>query len=437
MGILGSLFGKDWQAELDRAATLLAEGEAVRALELARQVERRGGRELTGRAAELSQRARDAVVETLLANAEKAEGEGDLRDAADWLLAALDHLEGDARAAEVEARREDLLEREEEGRNPYARAGVGGETATGLQDDFPTGQEAHYEALINALDEELAERYEGRPEAFRNALVALNEGRFDSAVEALAELLEGAPEDPVLQLELGRARLLADDPEGARELLEQAWLALGDGPLDATDSLSIPLLWAEAARAGGLDADEIVERLSSLSPPIDERPTLAALYADTLLVGGRLKEARELLGFTLRRFPSNPELSLLMARALAASGEPERAIDGLEALVGPACRGGRCAPGRLHLPSVRELSRLYLDKEAGHQRVGELMAVVARNQGGLLSAADHEILARWYQQTGETEAATHCAAEARRLAGQAAEELSAAPLPPPGQRPVL
>jgi hypothetical protein len=68
------------------------------------------------------------------------------------------------------------------------------------------------------------------------------------------------------------------------------------------------------------------------------------------------------------------------------------------------------------------LARLHLEHGEGPERVRELMALVANAQQGHLESQDLEILAAYYEATGDGAAAKDAAAEARRLAGTGSGE---------------
>ncbi|NNC92395.1 MAG: hypothetical protein HKN80_07850, partial [Acidimicrobiia bacterium] len=105
------LFRKDWGKELDRVEELLARDLPVPALEIAERAERKAGADLQVRAAGLALRARQALLASVLAKVDAAEAAGDLEDAADWLLSALEREPSATRRAELEARRQALLDR--------------------------------------------------------------------------------------------------------------------------------------------------------------------------------------------------------------------------------------------------------------------------------------------------------------------------------------
>ena len=412
------LFSKNWVKELDRAEDLLRRDRPVHALEIAERAASRAEPGLRERAAAMVMAARQAVVASVLAKAAAAEAGGNLEDAADWLLAAVEQEPSAVRRDELEARRQALLDRAERADGPWPESA---QTMAVIADEAPAADlEFRYETLIAMLGDETRALYENRPADFQQAFVDLNEGRTAAALEAFERLAEpvsenAEPEDPVVRLERGRARLLSGDPAGARSDFAEAWEAFGDTLLDTHTSLLVPALWAEASLAAG-HASEVAERLEPLASPATGQPELCRLYATALLGTGRLDRAVAHLEAALPLLPGDPELNLLLAQALVSAGDTARAITGLELAVAPSCAGGGCGRPAAHLPSFRLLARLHLEHGEGPERARELMAVVANAQQGHLESQDLEILAAYYEATGDSAAARDAAGEAQRLA---------------------
>ena len=407
------LFRKNWAKELDRAEDLLRRDLPAPALEIAQRAASKAEPGVRDRAAEMVTVARQAVLASVLAKAAAAESEGNLDDAADWLLAAVEQEPSAEGRSELEARRQALLDRIERAERPWPEAARS--SAAVADEALAADVEFQYDTLIAMLGEETGALYEDRPLDFQQAFVDLNEGRTAAALEAFEGLAGAAPEDPVVRLERGRARLLSGDPPAARTDFAAAWEAFGEAALDSHASLSVPALWAEASLATGRAA-EVAERLEPLASPATGDSELCRLYATALLGAGRLEEAVAHLEAVLPLLPGDPNLSLLLAQALASAGDTERAIAGLELAVAPSCAAGGCGRPAVHLPSFRLLARLHLEHGGGLERARELMAMVANAQQGHLEREDLEILAAYYEATGDTAAAEDAAGEARRLA---------------------
>lgn len=427
MGFLGRLLGGDPQRDLERARAALNKDDLPRALELAQRAVEKGAPEVQAEAGMLVTRARETLIAHAFDKASQAEASGFLEDAEEWLSSALPHAE-DGRRSEIEKRlgsvRERLAERErlDEVASLEHELGVGGEVETdGEEGSYEVGLDDHFQALTGMLRDDVADRYDAQPAPFRQAVVGLSEGRADEAVTVLESLLAPEPDDPVLRLERGRVRLVAGDPSSAVDDFEIAWRTFGDAPLDVAGAFSVPSLWAEASLAAG-HAKPVIERLTSLAEPSEGREDLVALYGQALLLDSRLEEAKSYLLEVLPRMPGVRELPLLLAQSLVALGDRRSAVDCLESAIAPSCVSGNCAKPPLHRPSVRALIGLYLENGAAPDRVRELLGHLARAQQGQLGKADQALLARFYEQQGDTESAARVRAEAERLADRPESE---------------
>lgn len=440
MSWLDRLLGKDPAEELARAERFLAGGEPVRALEIARRLDRSRDMAVRSQAASLLQQARDALVSKTLANAEEAEKAGDPADAADWIRAALHHLGDGVQRAELETRLEVLENRIEEAPVRSLLGRDEAEPSLGMEMELDV--DTRYEMLMGMLVEDVVHRYEDRSAAFREAVVEINEGEAEPALSKLDDLVARNGSDPVLHFERGRARLMLERWTGAREDFEAAWTRLGDEPLDLGESLSVPLLWAETVLGQG-DAGALLDRLRELAAPEAGNPELSALYVQALLSRDRRDEARELLIALCRRHRSRQDFSHVLASLMAQDGETMAAVRLLETSVKPSCAGGSCSKPPLHLPSLRLLAKLHLDADSPPSRVEELLMWIAHAQGGKLAAPDHRLMARYHEAMGDPDAGRESRLAAERLERegrsetvQRAEVLSGG-LDSPGQAPPI
>jgi predicted Zn-dependent protease len=408
-------FSRNWARELDRAEDLLQRDLPVPALEIAEKAERKADPDLRPRAAGVVLRAVQALLTSVLAKADAAEAAGDLEDAADWLMSAIEREPSSVRRSELEVRRQALLDRILDADGPLVTAA---QTITVVAHDVDEAVDAsfQYEILTTMLADEIRSLYEERPVEFQQALIDLNEGRTSAALSVLETLLEASPDDGVLRLEVGRARLMSGDAAAARDDFDAAWETFGEQPLDAGASHSVPTLWAEASLATG-DAADVTERLEPLASPATGHPELCRLYATALMATRRVDESVAYLDAVTSTIPGDSELNLLMAQALAAAGDPQRAIAGLERAIAPSCSGGGCAKPSAHVPSFRLLAGLHLLHGEDPERACELIALIANARQGYLEAEDHAILAEYYEATGNAAAAQDALAEAERLSG--------------------
>lgn len=447
MGLF-DLFRPDPRRLLARAEAALEAGDAQTTLKLARRLLTGAGLAQQHQAERLIREAHETLADRALDKARISEDAGFYDDAAEWIHLALEHVIDNGRQQELETRIRSLRERaevepplrfdEDEPDEHELASGAAEADDFGDEPGDEIDLETHYDMLIAMLDDDIAPRYEERPDDFIGAFLMLNDNRPRLALETLEKLVEASPDDPVYHLERGRCRLLLEDYDGARGDFEAVWETFGDECIDRAGSISIPGLWAEAML--GLDRPaELVERLDGVADPEYGNPELCNQYAVGLLRTERFQEARDFLGKARNHFPQEPTFPYHLAAVLRALGQRRAAIDCLEASIAPSCASGQCGPRPpKHLPSLRALIALYLDEGGALDRAGELLELIPQAQGGKMAAEDYLLLAEILQQKGDTEAADQAAAEAKRLrdAAPAAETLLTTAQEGPGGGPL-
>jgi tetratricopeptide (TPR) repeat protein len=158
-------------------------------------------------------------------------------------------------------------------------------------------EEERIALLMGQWEEAQADEYERYGDALLDALLALHAERFEEARAQLEGLLESASSPQDLWLEVGRARLLTDDPAGGKEALIRFLDSLGDG--DANEAkVAVNLTLARLAD----DEDQFEEAMKRFEAavhaiPDDYRPYLAmgAFLRDK----GHAAEALEVLQTSL------------------------------------------------------------------------------------------------------------------------------------------
>ncbi|MEM7585705.1 MAG: tetratricopeptide repeat protein [Acidobacteriota bacterium] len=414
MGFFKKLFSGDPRQDLERAREWMDKGEPDRALDLAQRAARNAVGADQERAAKMVAEAQAALAAKAIERASQSLESEYFDDAAEWLRGALEYVEAPEQRRELEARLRSIEIRAREAEDaayelPDHESDV--ESVTLLD------PETHYQALLGMLRDEVADRYEDLPAAFRNAYVDLNEGEHESALAALDALVADGDDRPAIVLERGRCRLLLGEYASAVGDFEAVWETFGDEPLDFNRERSVPALWAEAKLALE-EPQAVLDRLGELGDPSSDRPSLSAVMGRALIAIDDPEGARRLLARAASRFPRRADLSYLLASALARSEDPVAAIDCLEIAIAPSCASGNCAKPPKHLPSLRLLAGLYLMQEGSEERVQQLLTLITSELGGRLTHEDYGLLARHHQQVGEPEAAEQAAAEAQRLREQ-------------------
>ena len=446
MSFFKRLFSTDPATLLDKAERALEGSTPVETLNLLARLPDELPDELGARREALDTRAHDAIARASSERARGYEEAGLKEQAVDSLSLALEHCRDEELRADLRQR---LARAKRPAVDPLAAAAVAAaaeaataEAATAEEeaeadaraeadeeadeDEPPTEEEveASYFTHVSMLNEDFAERYEDRPESFQQAYLDLNEGRAAEALPVFEELVREAPDDPVGPLERGRCLLFLGRVEEAQADFEKAWEALGDEPLDASQSLSVPILWAETAAVLG-QHEQVVERLSELGAADRRQPVLAHVLGRALIELGRLDEAYKHLRGCVRAFPREQVFAHLLAEVLVANGEAAAAIHVLERAVAPSCAGGGCRAPALHLPAARLLAGLHLDEGSSTKRPRELLGFIAAGLKGRLEWGDLVLLARCERQDGDEEACLERLAQARKLVPADAEQAHA------------
>jgi tetratricopeptide (TPR) repeat protein len=334
-----------------------------------------------------------------------------LDEAADRLRLAMEHVDDPRRRRALEERITALEVREAESEKDGWLV-----AAHQAQQDFESDPETMYRSLVGMLEEGVADHYLERPEDFRLAYVALNDGDAEAARTVFERHAAEDPEDPIPRLELGRCQLQAGNHAEARTYFESVWEAFGDEPIDLAGTLSLPSLWADAL-LGMEEYEPILERMAELARPEEDSPGLSYRFAVAQMNAGRLSDARDFLMRCALVFEGDQDFALLLARVTEELGDRAEAIQVLEQAIAPSCAVGRCGTPAMHTASLRTLARMHLDQGDNPQRAREVLALVARARRGQMEWTDELLLARYFQQVREQDAMREALDRARALAG--------------------
>ena len=142
----------------------------------------------------------------------------------------------------------------------------------------------YFTALCSALPDHMSRAYQTYGEAFRVGYIALNEGDFALASEALERAAEESPgEDTFIPLEIGTAYLNLERYEQAIAVVEQ-FLAHHPDSLHGYRVLC-ECLWATGA------FDETHEALVSAPEPLRDSLPVQLLHGETFFRAGRYEDA--------------------------------------------------------------------------------------------------------------------------------------------------
>lgn len=286
MGLFGKLFGggsfDDHRADADRLFDEERFEEARLAYEKALDRGKGADADAVAHCEARMAACLDAMAEARIAEAEHFVEEGHLDLAEAELRNAMELAASDALAKRAR-RRMETLEKEDAKRQAEGPAEM---------DD-----EERWAILAGSWEPEQIEEYDAYGEPFREALLALHDEDVETARPALEAILEEAEAPIYLWLEVGRARSVAEDFDGAEEALRAFLDALDE------DEGGEARLAAHASIAALRDRDE------------DEEGAIAEFEA------------------AMEAFPDDPRPFLLMGRYLRGIGSAGEAAEVLEAAV--------------------------------------------------------------------------------------------------------
>ncbi|MEQ1569272.1 MAG: hypothetical protein ABMA64_26785 [Myxococcota bacterium] len=207
--------------------------------------------------------------------------------------------------------------------------------------------------------------------SFAEAVLALDEGRPDEALQLLVAL----PDDqPLVQWERARAAVALGDPAAAAGALRSfARLANGHHPVGNNHSgVFLAQLLTETGDVSG--ALRVLRDLRATDPNVG-----GFLYAQLLHATGALPEAEQVLVQLVRKHPGEPPLYALLAEVRLAGGHRPQAMRALEAGLEACGCGtpGKCGSKPPDLHTHRLLATLYLEDGLHTPRALELAATAA------------------------------------------------------------
>jgi tetratricopeptide (TPR) repeat protein len=398
--MLGRLFGKKSASELEAEAQKLFEagqwGEAKLAYDrLEERAEKDRDPELAQRAASLAAVCCDKLAEARIKEAQVLAQNGHLDLAREELRHALETARGSELQSRVRAAQA-ALERKDAVAHAQAPATLSDEERAML--------------IQSAWEPLQGEELESYGDPLMEALLALERGEVERALDGLETLIASAKQPSYLWLELGRARLARDDQAGAQGALRMFLSRIGPDEGGAARIAAHRELARIAHEKG--DKDAAVAELEACAAALEEDPRPLLELGSYLRLIGRAAEAIEVIELCAGLFPEGRvEWPVTMELGLAAAdaGDRDRAVLALESVLETlAARGHTDFPP---LPTVR-LARLH--EEAGNlTRAADLYRILTEGSDGPNHALYHAEAARLLEQLGLAE-------EARRMRERAA-----------------
>ena len=305
----------------------------------------------------------DQMAELRIEEAERLEDAGDIDLAEEELRHAMELASSDA--IRKKARRKiETLEKEDAKR----------------QAELPEemSDEDRWALLAGNWEDDQVEEYDEYGDPFRDALLALHEEQVEEALAALEEIAEEAEEPLYLWLEIGRARALSEDFEGAEEALREFLSGLEE------DQGGEARLAAHASLAGLRDREEdeegaIAEYEAAIEAfPDDLRPFL--LLGRYLRAKGHAEEAAEVLEAALPLLDEDrPDWRFLeeLGLALSDAGKSEHAGEILDQVLGIFVSVRRHGQPIEYSPAAAIARAKLYEDEGRHEKAADLYRSLA------------------------------------------------------------
>lgn len=318
MGFFKKLFTADPGALEEKANALFDDGEfgpAKLTYEKARDAAEEGERpRLDQRIAQCT----DGIAETRIAQARQYIASGELTLAGHELQGAIEV----ASSAVLRAEAQELLD------------GLEADDAREHAVVSEMTDEERLAVIAGQWEEAQADEYEACGQPLFDALIAMQTERIDAARDALESLANDAERPCYLWLEVGRARLLSDDAEGAKEALERFVNALPKGEGGENKLVALFTLARLADDAGRFDEATGHFESAVAAMPRDYRPYLA--MGSFLRAKGHYDEALEVLSTAQELSRTNAtdwRLFEELGLAHEAAGKSEDAVKFLEQVI--------------------------------------------------------------------------------------------------------
>jgi tetratricopeptide (TPR) repeat protein len=212
----------------------------------------------------------------------------------------------------IKEREVEEIEEELDGREEYIEENFASEI-------IDQGDE-YFEALCNALPDDIRRKYMGYGDSFAQGYIALNRGDFKTAITELEQACKENPDpDSYISLELGTAYLNLGNHEKAIEIVE-GFLRNHPDILPAYQ-IVCEAYWAEK------DFDRAESLLDSIPHELKESTQFYLLKGETLFYAGKHKEAQAFYANFLKEYGWNEQIALARAGLHESLGETEQARD--------------------------------------------------------------------------------------------------------------
>jgi thioredoxin-like negative regulator of GroEL len=294
---------------------------------------------------------------------------GDTEQALECCRAAVEQAGNDIDAGEAR----ELLDRLEKGETAAAKllSGLDDIPAAGdlpveeVDDEaIAAGPEALFDVYLESLPAEQAEAFQGFGSEFRDGYLSLQEGRAKEALEAFNRAPKEVEDHPLFLLEKAQALMQERQAEEALKILDA--IDLREELRARRTEMRIVLL-QQLGRG-----DEAVQEARTHYEASRDNQDVAILYGEVLLENGQPQEALDVLE-AFRGGQQNPEIETVVARSYVATGKVQEARDLLEGTVEGFFQSAGHMHTRFPVWAARELLYFYIGVSEDPERVRSLV----------------------------------------------------------------
>lgn len=249
----------------------------------------------------------------------------------------------------------------------------------GLYDPEREEIEARVALIVEGYPESLRGGVRDLGADFAKAVIDLEEGRADRALQALLALDDA---NPLVRWERARCCHMLGDPKAtAREI--KAFAERAGGHHDMGRQHSVELLAQVLTEEG--NPKEALRVLRNARATEPDRGGF--LFAQLLFMTGELTESETVLTDMIRKHPRTQPLYMLLAQVRLAGGHRVQAMRALEASQeAVCCTPGKCGSQKPDPNILRTLATLYLEDGIETERAYELadqaFSLIQRPQWG-------------------------------------------------------
>lgn len=260
---------------------------------------------------------------------------------------------------------------------------------------------------VRSLPFSKAQRFDELGDTFKEAWIALQEGKFDDAVKGMKAAYEAHPDDALVMCEYGRAFFGKGEFAKADELLEKSDKA--EAAID-TKLLRVEVLWAMKRYE---DAENVLQAAHDMEP---ENIQVLARIAQHGLISKDYESGIAAVEALLEMIPQDISVQRLAGRLYMESGDEEKALECYETVnrlywqVNPQTK-----KITFDQNSAAAAASIYFKRGEKLDRAVELLEAIRANSEGETHVAICEQLAAVYDKMGKKSKCNEVLSESLRF----------------------